>query len=263
MNLLGNWRIRKSAVDAETVYISEKFGVRALHIGSDTVQSAMRIAKPDDLELSYTRSMMGFLLFNERPQSVLVLGVGGGSVAKFVYHRMPWTKIRAIELRERVLTVARRCFHVPENDARFEVIVGDGAEYVTRGDTRADLMLIDGYDAESHVAALSNLKFYCDCREHLNPGGMVAINLWGGDREFYDTLKRIEEAFPKGVACLPAEKPGNVIVFAFRDHAGSVAWETLERNAETLTRVYELEFGKFVAALRKLNRCDDAQLYLT
>src|SRR5262245_58626477 len=73
MNLLGNWRIRKSAMDSETVYISEKFGVRSLHIGSDTVQSAMRIAKPNELELSYTRSMMGFLLFNDRPQSVLVI----------------------------------------------------------------------------------------------------------------------------------------------------------------------------------------------
>jgi spermidine synthase len=92
---------------------------------------------------------------------------------------------------------------------------------------------------------------------------MVAINLWGGDREFYDTLKRIEQAFPAGVACLPAEKPGNVIVFAFRDHAGRVAWETLERNAAALAPVYELEFGKFVAALRKLNRHDGAQLYLT
>ena len=50
MNLIGNWRIRKSAVDSETVYISEKFGVRSLHIGSDTVQSAMRIAKPNELE---------------------------------------------------------------------------------------------------------------------------------------------------------------------------------------------------------------------
>jgi spermidine synthase len=91
---------------------------------------------------------------------------------------------------------------------------------------------------------------------------MVAINLWGGDREFYDTLKRIEEAFPAGVTCLPAEKPGNVIVFAFRDHAGSVSWEELERNAMGLTPMYELEFARFVAALRKLNRCDETYLYL-
>ena len=262
MNLLGNWRIRKPAVDEETVYISEKFGVRSLHIGSDTIQSAMRIAKPNDLELSYTRSMMGFLLFNDHPQSVLIIGVGGGSVAKFIHHRMPWTSIRAIELRERVLTVARRYFHLPENDARFEVMVGDGAEYVTRTDVTADVMLIDGYDAEAHVAELSSLKFYRNCRDRLNPGGMIVVNLWGGDREFNDTLKRIEQAFPAGTVCLPAEKPGNIIVFAFRDHSGSVEWDELNRKAAALEAAYGLEFPRFVAAMRKLNRHDERRLYL-
>src|SRR3954463_2308175 len=46
MKFLQSWRIRKPADDNESVYISEKFGVRTLHIGSDTVQSSMRIARP-------------------------------------------------------------------------------------------------------------------------------------------------------------------------------------------------------------------------
>ena len=44
MKFLRSWRVRKPADDNESVYISEKFGVRTLHIGSDTVQSSMRIA---------------------------------------------------------------------------------------------------------------------------------------------------------------------------------------------------------------------------
>ena len=38
--------------------ISEEAGVRYLHFGSDWVQGAMRIRKPDALELAYTREMM-------------------------------------------------------------------------------------------------------------------------------------------------------------------------------------------------------------
>ena len=78
MKFLQNWRVRKPSDDNESVYISEKFGVRTLHIGSDTVQSSMRLSKPNDLEVSYTRSMMGFLLFNPQPRSVLMIGLGGG-----------------------------------------------------------------------------------------------------------------------------------------------------------------------------------------
>ena len=262
MDMLGSWRIRKPAQDAETVYISEKFGVRALHIGSDTVQSAMRIAAPNELELSYTRSMMGFLLFNDKPPAVLMIGLGGGSVAKFVYHRMPWSRVRVIELSERVLTVARRYFEVPPDDARFEVILGDGAEFVARREVCADLIMVDGYDGASLVAALSSVAFYQDCHERLNQRGMLVVNLWGGDRAFNETLKRIEQAFPEGTLCLPAEKPGNVIVFGFRSTPGNREWTALEQRAMALEPAYGLGFLRFVEGLRKMNRHDEKHLLI-
>ena len=260
MNLLGNWRIRKAADDNETVYIAEKFGVRTLHIGSDTVQSAMRLNAPNDLELSYTRSMMGFLLFNDAPKSVLMVGLGGGSVAKFVYQRMPQANVRVIEINERVLTVARRYFEVPENNERFEVIIGDGAEYVTREGVHADLIMVDGYDGESHVEAVSTPAFYRACHDRLEASGILVVNLWGGDREFNETLKRIERAFPAGTACLPAERPGNVIVFGFRTAPGNLAWDEMDARAERLKARYELEFPRFVEALRRMNRHDAKHL---
>ncbi len=262
MNMWGSWRIRKPAQDAETVYISEKFGVRALHIGSDTVQSAMRIAAPNALELSYTRSMMGFLLFNDQPQAVLMIGLGGGSVAKFVYHRMPWSRVRVIELNERVLTVARRYFEVPPDDLRFEVILGDGAEFVARREVCADLIMVDGYDGASLVAALASVAFYQDCHERLNKRGMLVVNLWGGDRAFHETLKRIEQAFPEGTLCLPAEKPGNVIVFGFRSAPGHREWTALEQRAMALEPAYGLGFLRFVEGLRKMNRHDEKHLLI-
>jgi spermidine synthase len=260
VNLTGSWRIRKPAEDAETVYISEKFGVRVLHIGSDTVQSAMRISAPNDLELSYTRSMMGFLLFNDKPKSVLMIGLGGGSVAKYVYRRMPWTNIRVIELNERVVTVARRYFNVPEEDQRFAVIVSDGAEFVARPQVNADLIMVDGYDGESLVEALSTPTFYQNCCERLNRGGMLVVNLWGGDRQFHENLKRIEAAFPEGTLCLPAERPGNVIVFGFRSTPGKVEWSALEQRALALEPDYPLGFLRFVEGLRKMNRHDEKHL---
>ena len=263
MNFTGSWRIRKPSEDPETVYISEKFGVRHLHIGSDTVQSAMRIAAPNDLELSYTRSMMGFLLFNDSPKSVLMIGLGGGSVTKFIHHRMPGVKIRVIELRERVLTVAQRYFAVPDNDERLEVILGDGAEFVSRPQVCADIIMVDGYDGESHAEALSTPEFYRDCHDRLNTRGMLVVNLWGGDRAFHDTLKRIEAAFPHGSLCLPAEKPGNIIVFGFRGAAGPYSWEKLRLHAGVLQARYELPFTRFVDALERMNRHDETSLFIT
>src|SRR4051812_48911219 len=145
MNIHQSWRIRKPEEDNESVYISEKFGVRTLHIGSDTVQSSMRLARPNDLEVSYTRSMMAFLLFNEDPRKVLMLGLGGGSLAKFVYHRLPQACTVAVEINPRVIAVARQFFQMPPDNERLQLVVADGAEYVGNEKLRADVIMVDGY----------------------------------------------------------------------------------------------------------------------
>ncbi|MES1988632.1 MAG: spermidine synthase, partial [Pseudomonadota bacterium] len=64
----------------ETVYVSETDGVRSLHLGSVTIQSAMRIRDPFALELTYTRGIMCFLLFRSNVKDMLTIGLGGGSV---------------------------------------------------------------------------------------------------------------------------------------------------------------------------------------
>ncbi len=261
MSFLPRWRLRRPAADAKTVYVSEKFGVRSLHIGSDTVQSAMRLARPHDLELSYTRSMMAFLLFNAAPRTVLMIGLGGGSVAKFIYHYMPQTQIRVLEIDPQVMAIARQCFLVPPDDARFRITVGDGAEHMAQSGGAADVIMVDGYDAESHVEELATPEFYDHCHARLAPGGVLVVNLWGGDRQFNDILQRIETAFPDSTLCLPARKPGNVIAFAFRDAPGPLRWEELNQRAAELTVTYGLEFPLFVAGLRTMNRHDEAGVY--
>jgi spermidine synthase len=156
MKFFAQWRLRKPAEDAETVYVSERRGVRSLHIGSDTVQSSMRLARPNDLELAYTRSMMAFLLFVPLPKRVLMIGLGGGSLAKFVHHRLAEVRVQVIEVNPQVLAVARRSFNVPPDGPRFEVLVADGAEYVGRSEVSADVLIVDGYDADAHAVELAS-----------------------------------------------------------------------------------------------------------
>jgi spermidine synthase len=261
MKFLARWRVRKPAEDDETAYVSERFGVRTLHIGSDTVQSAMRLARPNDLELSYTRSMMAFLLFVPEPRDVLMVGLGGGSLAKFVYHRLPETRVRAVEVSAQVVAIARQLFHVPADGARFEIIIGDGADYVTRDDVAADVVIVDGYGADAPAEELGTPDFYAACRDRLHTGGMLVVNLWGGDRRFTTLVRRIQSTFSGGTLCLPAERPGNVIVFGFKDAPGALEWTTLLERARALETRLELEFVRFAEGMKKMNRHDVSFLY--
>jgi len=260
MKILQSWRIRKPEEDNESVYISEKFGVRTLHIGSDTVQSSMRLARPNDLEVSYTRSMMAFLLFNPEPSKVLMVGLGGGSLAKFVYHRLPRASTVAVEINPRVVAVARQFFFMPPDDGRLQVVVGDAADYVGREDLRADVIMVDGYDSEAQVEALSTPSFYRDCSRVLGDAGILVVNLWGGDRNYISCVERIASAFDRLVACMPAGRPGNVVVLAFKRSPGQPAWNELRARAKALETVHGLEFTRFVQDLAAMNPHDRDRL---
>ena len=96
-----------------SVAVSESGGVRYLHIGGDAIQSAMRLARPDHLELHYNRAMMGFLLFHPVPRRVFMIGLGGGSMARFLHRAYPRSRVTAVEVNPEVVAAARRYFDLP------------------------------------------------------------------------------------------------------------------------------------------------------
>jgi spermidine synthase len=260
MKFLEKWRDRWPTPRAH-VYVSERYGVRSLHVGSDTIQSSMRLARPYDLELSYTRSMMAFLLFVGKPAEVLMIGLGGGSLAKFCYHHLSDARIRVVEISPQVVAIARQLFYVPQDEPRFQIVTADAAAYIQREDVRADVIAVDGYEADSVVEDLASPAFYAACRRRLNSSGVVSVNLWGGDRLFGTLLSRIKEAFA-GTLCLPAERPGNVVVFGFQRKPSPFAWDALIHQAAVLESQYGLEFPRFVENLKNLNEHDAQFLYV-
>ena len=88
------------------------------------------------------------------------------------------------------------------------------------------------------------------------------VNLWGGDRGFAACVERIAHAFDGCVACLPAGRPGNIVVLAFRRSPGMPTWRELRERAARLERKYGLEFTRFVRDLAAMNPHDAERLLL-
>ena len=72
-----------------------------LYFNIRLIQSAMRLDSPDALALRYTQTMMSFLLFNPHPDRIVQIGLGGGSLAKFCFHRLPGSHVTVLERRRR------------------------------------------------------------------------------------------------------------------------------------------------------------------
>jgi spermidine synthase len=244
---------QRDAQEHVGVDVSEKDGVRALHLGSVTVQSAMRIAAPFELELTYTRGMMIFLLFNAAVRSVLVVGLGGGSVPKYLHRYLPQIRVTAVEINPAVLAAARSQFHLPADDERLQVILGDGAAYVREHPASNDVLMLDAFDAHGLARDLSSQEFYDDCARALTADGMLIVNLWGSDKNFDVYLQRIEQSFDGRVLMLPTGRPGNILLFAFKRQAGDLRWKTLRERAKNLQEEFGIEFIEFVERLRDNN----------
>lgn len=246
-------RQRRAGGGFDPVEVSEKGGVRYLHLGSSAVQSAMRIREPFALELEYTRAMMAFLLFHPEPREIALLGLGAGSMAKFIHRHLNASHLTAVELNPEVIAAARGYFFLPPDDARLTVLEGDGAAYVRTRQSASDILLVDAYDARRIVEDLASPGFYADCLCHLRPGGVAAFNLWGSDRHFGTYWQRIRLAFDGQALILPAEKKSNVIVMAFRAPLPALSCQALRARAQELEAATGLEMPAFVERIKAFN----------
>lgn len=218
---------------------------RSLHFSFDGVQSCMDRLDPDRLTLAYTRRMMAFLLFNGAPSRILLLGLGGGSLAKFCYRRLPEAAVTAVEINADV-TALREEFQIPADDARFRVVHGNAADYVARTTTRKDVILVDVYTRSGMAAEVDTVEFYESARRCLTPSGILVINVCSDLRRRQAHFLKIRRVFGEEFLTLPVRRDGNVITFAFKGGCDRYRDEELNARAPDLKRRFELNFPRYV-----------------
>ncbi|NVM77420.1 spermidine synthase [Duganella sp. SG902] len=205
---------------------------RLLEFQPGMVQSEMRLSRPDDLVLSYARAMMCFVLFHPRPEHIVMVGLGGGSLAKFCYRYLPRCRITVLELNPEVIAL-REQFAIPRDNARFRVIQADAVEYMARLDNSADVLLVDGFDAEGLPPALGSASFYADCRRALRPGGVMVSNIFSYDPHYGDMLRRLRQTFEGRICWFRGIAGNNRILFAVKDGGASPALAMQQKVARS------------------------------
>jgi spermidine synthase len=238
-----------SATPLPEATLSEFGGVRYLHLGSIWVQGAMRIRKPQVLELAYVQRMLASLLWLPAEAigqgRALQLGLGAGAITRFTHKalRMPTT---VVEINPEVVAVNRAWFHLP---AEVEVVVQDAGRWLRESapPQSVQLLHVDLYDHEAAAPVLDDEAFYADCRRVLDDGGVMSVNLFGRDASFERSVARIAAAFgADAVWSLRPTREGNTIAVAARGQRLPDR-ETLLQRAVAL----EARFGAYGLPARK------------
>lgn len=195
--------------------VYEALTTKSLFFSLQDVQSHMHILRPEELQLEYTRIMMGFLLHQPQPVRIAMIGLGGGSLAKFCYRYLPDAVVEVAEINPHVLAL-RDSFAIPANDHRFCVQLADGAEFVKATQKKFDVLLADGFDVGGLPEALSTQQYYDDCFRLLQPGGVLVANLHGPNTEVETVLARIRCSFHGPVLTVQDPEATNRIAFAVK-----------------------------------------------
>jgi spermidine synthase len=197
-------------------FVQEGSSFRSLHFSIRVVQSRMSLEDPCSLDLEYSRTMMGFLLFKPEPRHIGMIGLGGGSLAKFCHRYLPATRIEVVEINPHVLAL-RDEFQIPPDDDRLTVLLGDGAAFVRDAETACDVLMVDGFDYDGQPSALCSQAFYDDCADHLLPDGVLVVNLFSRHPKYALFVDRIRRSFADEVLVVEGSDLGNSNVFAFKE----------------------------------------------
>jgi spermidine synthase len=231
--------------------------MKSLHFSLAEVQSSMDLARPDSLDLAYTRTMMGFLLFHPRPLRIAMIGLGGGSLAKFCYRHLPEADITVLEINPHVIAL-RHEFSIPGDDARFRVVRADGSRYVRAHEGAFDVLLVDGYDSDGLPGVLSSKRFYDDVFDCLRPSGVMSANIHLDNEEFALLVARVGRSFHGVPLAVKDRESGNAIVFARKDLplSASAVEEPVRPESMEIAQwqLLQADFGRIRTALEGSSR---------
>jgi len=226
-------------------YILETASERRLHFTHCSIQSVMNLDAPDALISAYTRKMMAFLLFNPQPKSIVMVGLGGGSLAKFCYRNLRKTQITVVEIDARVVAL-RDEFSIPMDDDRFRIVCDDGAHYISQLADQIDVILVDAFDPIGLAPTLASSDFYVQAAQRLSPRGVLVMNFSGDTNRYATHMREIRTVFGRSTRLVPVATDDNLLLFAFGRHVPQLTTARYESRAQRLQTRLELEFPRYL-----------------
>lgn len=218
------------------VVVFEQHGERCMNftsIESEGRQSCFQLDDPEKMVFEYTRMMTSALFVQPEPRSILIIGLGGGTLPTALHRLLPEVTIDTVELDPAVVKVAQRYFGY-EIGPRQRIHVEDGRAFIEQAlqkGSRYDMVMLDAFDVNYIPAHLLTVEFLEQVRDVLTPGGMVVANSFAQSR-MYERESATYHAVFGDFFNLRAGLEGNRVIIA--STAPLPGADVLQRHAAAL-----------------------------
>lgn len=218
--------LHETTSDFSHIRVRQRGPIRSLLFvddnGSEQRQSAISMDNPEELQLSYTRSLFISFLFRHPQERVLIVGLGGGGMVRYLNQLQPETHVDSVEIDPAVVRIAADYFDTKPGP-KTSIFTEDAFVYLKETETTYDVIYMDAFlrppddsGLEAVTQRLKTVNFLKSLHPRLNPNGLVAFNLIEADESTNEDLEAMNEAFPN-VYIFSAPKSGNLAVIASLD----------------------------------------------
>ncbi|MFZ5832000.1 MAG: fused MFS/spermidine synthase [Planctomycetota bacterium] len=238
---------RQSAY-SKVVVTEDSLGLRTLRFDdSEARQSVVKPGDPEHLELPYTRAILAGLVLCQRPQRVLVVGLGGGTIPMFLRKHYPELDIDVVDIDPVVVEVAKSHFGFRE-DHRMRAYVDDGRKFIEEVRQDYDIIFLDAFGADSVPYHLATQEFLEAVRRAMAPRGVVVGNIWSrSSNELHDSMIATYQAVFGEFYVLGVPLAGNEILMATQPRQ-RLERDALVRRASALSKEkgFRFDLGELV-----------------
>lgn len=237
------------------VLVTDENNLRSLRFGTDERQSCIDLLAPWELQLAYTQWMTTALLLHPDPERFLLFGLGGGALPHFLVHHHPRARVDVVEKEAQVIALAHDYFGLPRSET-LDIIHQDAEGFLRTTDTAAyHIAFVDIFGPGAMAPALFSPELYRAILDRLTPEGVMAINLWDGDKQLYhQALEAVREGSGGRVLQMQVKRRSNVILLVFADEIPLGRIKAAQRQIPLYQQRYGLDYALFLKRLRRTNR---------
>jgi spermidine synthase len=175
-----------------TIFVYQKDSVVTLRFGRRAAVPIQTQVDLDNLrrhQLEYTKLIYASLLYVPEPNSILVLGLGGGVIPRDFRLYFPKARIDVVEIDEAIPPLAKQYFAFAE-DETLKVYVDDGRMFIKKrlrsaNPPQYDLIVLDAFNGDYIPFHLMTREFLQEVKGILSPTGVVAANVFY-DNQLFD-----------------------------------------------------------------------------
>ena len=214
------------------IFVYEQDDVRCMRFTRkpSVRQTCTYLKDPDRMVFPYTKMMMGALYLAPNPNRILVIGLGGGTLAKTLSSIYPNSEIVSVEIDRAVIKTAEKYFGFKAS-GKMKVFEQDGRAFVRsalRKNDRYDLIFLDAFDHEYIPEHMLTKEFLEELRDILLPGGVLAANTWSSSKLYDHESATYESVYGKFFNL----RDLNRVILIKRD--GLPSMETVRNNSRAL-----------------------------